>query len=97
MRYRLLPNAQQDLREIDDWVLGQFGLRFAERTTRSLHDTFSLLADHPGMGTVRPSARHKSVRFFHLKPYWIVYQPGEPLLIHRVYPAARDLNRLNLK
>jgi len=97
MRYRLLPNAQQDLRDIDDWVLEHFGLRFADRTKRNLHDTFDLLADHPGMGSVRPGTRNKSFRFFHLKPYWIVYQPGEPILIHRVYHAARDLNRLNLK
>jgi hypothetical protein len=36
------------------------------------------------------------VRFLFLKPYWIVYQPGTPLLIHRIYHAARDLNRLSL-
>jgi hypothetical protein len=36
------------------------------------------------------------VRFFAVNPYWIVYQAGTPLLIHRIYHAARDLNRLNL-
>jgi plasmid stabilization system protein ParE len=97
MRFRLLPGAQQDLRDIDDWVLGQFGPRFADRTRNSLHDTFNLLADYPGMGSVRQGTKYKTVRFFQLKPYWIVYESGDPLLIHRVYHAARDLNRLNLK
>jgi len=49
------------------------------------------------MGRAFPKVMAKPVRFFHLRPYWIVYQPGEPLLIHRVYHAARDLNRLALK
>ena len=96
MKYRLLPVAQRDMREIDDWVLQEFGPRFADRTERRLHETFDLLAKYPSMGIVRQGAR-LPVRFFHLQPYWIVYQLGEPILIHRIYHAARDLNRLNLK
>jgi plasmid stabilization system protein ParE len=49
------------------------------------------------MGVARPDVMPDPFRFFLERPYWIVYEPGEPLLIHRVFHAARDLNRLNLK
>jgi plasmid stabilization system protein ParE len=97
MRYRILPAAQQDMREIDDWVLEQFGPAFADITEQNFYDTFDLLADYPGLGVVRPGMKQRHVRFFHLKPYWIVYQPDIPLLIHRIYHGARDLSQLKLK
>ena len=96
MKFRVLPDAQQDLQNIDDWVVEHFGADFADRTQAKLYDTFHLLADFPQMGHLRPEIDSRSVRFFFLKPYWIVYQSGTPLLIHRVYHAARDLNRLRL-
>jgi hypothetical protein len=48
------------------------------------------------MGHLRPDIESRPVRFLALSPYWIVYQPGTPLLIHRIYHAARDLNLLSL-
>jgi plasmid stabilization system protein ParE len=96
MNYRILRRAQRDMREIDDWVLQEFGQRFADRTERRLHETFDLLTKYPAMGIVRRDTK-RPVRFFHLQPYWIVYQPGETILIHRIYHSARDLNRLNLR
>ncbi len=94
MKFRVLPHAQRDIHEIDDWVLENFGPVFAERTEARLYGTFALLADYPQMGIVRIDVSKRSVRFFCLKPYWIVYKPGAPLEIHRVYHSARDLARL---
>jgi plasmid stabilization system protein ParE len=68
----------------------------ADRTQDKLYATFDLLPGFPHMGQLRPDVELRPVRFFLLNPYWVVYQPGTPLLIHRVYHAARDLNRLNL-
>ena len=96
MRYRVLPDAQLDLRDIDDWVVEHFGTDFADRTQAKFYDTFRLLADFPQMGHLRHDVVSRDVRFFFVKPYWIVYQPGSPLLIHRLYHAARDLNRIEL-
>ena len=95
MKYRILPDAQQDIQEIDDWVVENFGTEFADRTQAKFYHTFDLLTDFPQMGHMRPDIDLRPVRFFFVKPYWIVYQPGAPLLIHRVYHAARDLSRLN--
>jgi plasmid stabilization system protein ParE len=96
MKYRVLAEAQQDIHEIDDWLVEHFGPGFADRTQAKLYDTFDRLTEFPQMGQLRPDLEGRPVRFFFLKPYWIVYQPGTPLLIHRVYHAARDLNRLDL-
>jgi plasmid stabilization system protein ParE len=95
MKYRVLPRAQQDIRDIDDWVLENFGPGYADKTAADLYDTFDLLADYPQMGIARPDLDKRPVRFFLFKPYWIVYKPGTPLEIHRVYHSARDLSRLN--
>ena len=95
MKYSVLPDAQQDIQDIDDWVVEHFGPTLADRTQEKLYDTFDLLAQFPHMGHPRPDIDSRPVRFFLLNPYWIVYQPGTPLLIHRIYHAARDLNRLN--
>jgi plasmid stabilization system protein ParE len=97
MDARLTPAALADLEDIDDYVTENFGPDRAIETRRNLFETFEQLAVHPHMGRAIPGVVAKPVRFFHLKPYWIVYQPGTPLLIHRVYHAARDLRRLTLK
>jgi plasmid stabilization system protein ParE len=97
MDARLTPAALADLEDIDDYVTENFGPERAIETRRNLFETFEELAVHPRMGRAIPSVAAKPVRFFHLKPYWIVYQPATPLLIHRIYHASRDLNRLSLK
>jgi len=94
MKYRVLPDAQADLEEIDDWVLENFGPAFADQTQGKLYGTFEILTNFPHMGQMRPDVTSHPVRFFSLKPYWIVYETGTPLLIHRVYHSARDLARL---
>jgi plasmid stabilization system protein ParE len=68
MSDRLLPIAQRDMSEIDDWVIQEFGLRFADRTERRLRETFDLLAKYPSIGIVHREAK-RPVRFFHLQPY----------------------------
>ena len=97
MDARLTPAALADLEDIDDYVTENFGPARAIETARELFKTFEQLAVHPHMGRAIPSVAAKPVRFLHLKPYWIVYQPGTPVLIHRIYHASRDLSRLSLK
>jgi plasmid stabilization system protein ParE len=94
MTVRVLPSAYRDLDEIDSWVFEQFGSSFASKTQTKLLSTFELLAEFPEMGRRRPDVDKRPVRFFLLKPYWIVYEPGTPLVIRRVYHSARDLRRL---
>ena len=92
MNYRLLPAALSDLEGIDLWSVEHFGLSVADKTQANLFSAFSLLAESPYLGRLRPDVTSKPVRFFSLNPFWIIYEPGSPLLIHRVMHAARDLS-----
>jgi len=94
MKFRVLKSATRDLAEIDQWVNEHFGSSFAFDTANELFKTFELLANFPQMGTLRPDVDSRAVRFFFHHPYWISYSQCEPLLIRRVYHAARDLRRL---
>jgi len=94
MKYRVLPAALNDLDEIDAWVLEHFGLSFAVETQAKFFQTFDLLCDFPHMGRSLPEIAPEPKRFLALKPYWIVYEPGMPLLIHRIYHSARDLGKM---
>jgi plasmid stabilization system protein ParE len=96
MKYRLLAPAIADLNYIDDWVAANFGEAAALRATRKLSETFSLLATFQQLGIARPEITARPVRFFSLPPNWIVYEPGSPLLIHRIFPAALDIKTLQL-
>jgi len=50
MKYRVLPDAQADLEEIDDWVLENFGPAFADQTQGKLYGTFEILTNFPHHG-----------------------------------------------
>lgn len=94
MTYRLLRAAIDDLEDIDLWTIEHFGLSVADKTQAKIFAAFSLLADSPHMGQQRLDVTSRPVRFFSLNPFWIIYEPASPLLIHRVFHAARDLTRL---
>ncbi len=95
MKYRILPSAFKDLEDVDTYVFETFGASHAIDTQSRLFDTFDLHADFQHMGRTRPDIVRVPKRLFALKPYWIVYEPGSPLLIHRVYHSARDLRRMD--
>jgi plasmid stabilization system protein ParE len=96
MSYRILEPALDDLDSIDDWVFTNFGERAATRAREKLDETFKLLANFHQMGIADPDITEQSIRLFSVPPNWIVYEPGDPLLIHRVYPAALDIKTLKL-
>ena len=96
MRVRILPAALDDLIDIDKYVSGNFGRDKADQTYMRLFQMFNQLTEFPGMGRPRPDVTDRAVQFFLLKPYWIIYEPGMPLLILRIYHAARSLKHLDL-
>jgi hypothetical protein len=81
MTYRLLAPALDDLDHIDAWVASRFGETVASKVSENL---------------VRRDITDAPVRFFSQGPNWIIYEPGDPLLIHRIYPAAKDLQQFTL-
>ncbi len=94
MTYRLLAPALDDLDNIDNWVTTNFGERAASRTRFRLNNTFAMLAKFQQAGSEHPEITARPVRFFSSSPNWIVYEPGSPMLIHRIFPALRDIQTL---
>jgi plasmid stabilization system protein ParE len=94
MTYRLLSPAIEDLDHIDSWVAANFGEAAALRARRKLTEAFNLLVTFQQMGAAYPKITDRPVRLFAVPPNWIVYEPGDPLLIHRIFPAALDIQTL---
>ncbi len=96
MTYFLLPAAIDDLDHIDSWIVSNFGTSAADRARERLFATFARLAQNQRIGIERPDVTSRPVRFFSLAQNWIIYEPGDPLLIHRVFPARADMQNLEL-
>ena len=96
MNYRLLTPALEDLDRIDAWISENFGAAASAKAQRKLFEVFELLSRHQGMGVLRPEITSRPVRFFASDPNWVIYEPGSPMLIHRIFPALMDLERLAL-
>lgn len=96
MTYRVLAPAFRDLNRIEDWVALRFGEAVALNTSRKLTSAFETLATHPEMGRLRPEVTTLPLRFYFAAPNWIVYRPGDPVVIHRVFDARMDATAIRL-
>ena len=96
MSFIILPAAQVDIEHIDHWIVTNFGEAAAAKAEERLYGTFELLARFPHMGRFHTEITAKPVRFFSSPPNWIIYTPGDPLRIHRIFPAQTDIRNLTL-
>jgi plasmid stabilization system protein ParE len=96
MSVRVLPCRGVICRRLKPGFRRISDLTSSTRTYAKLFKTFELLAEFPEIGRPRRDVTELPVRFFLTKPYWIVYRDGTPLVIHRVYHAARGLSEINL-
>ena len=69
------------------------GLAVADRIQDELVDAFAGLSDFPGKGHKRGDLTSRSVLFFSVYQYMIVYRRAEPLEIVAVIHGKRDLKR----
>jgi len=72
--YLVAPEAEDDLRRIWRYLLGEAGLAIANRVQRELVDAFEGLADIPGKGHKRADLTSRDVLFFSVYQYMIVYR-----------------------
>ena len=68
-RYLVAPEAEDDLRQIWRYLLGQAGLAIANRIQDELMDAFEDLADLPGKGHRRSDLTSRDVLFFSVYQY----------------------------
>jgi plasmid stabilization system protein ParE len=92
--YLVAPEAEDDLRKIWRYLLGEAGLAIANRIQGELVDAFEGLADVPGKGHKRPDLTNRDVLFFSVYQYMIVYRRTELVEIVAVLHGKRDVKRL---
>jgi addiction module RelE/StbE family toxin len=84
------PQAQDDLREIFDYIAVE-NRRAAHRLVERIHLKLGELAEFPGVGHRRADVKDRTYRFFTVKPYVLAYRFDEgSLTLVRVIHGRRD-------
>jgi plasmid stabilization system protein ParE len=92
--YLVAPEAEDDLRQIWRYLLGEAGLAIANRIQGELVDAFEGLADVPSKGHKRSDLSSRDVLFFSVYQYMIVYRRTALVEIVAVLHGKRDVKRL---
>jgi plasmid stabilization system protein ParE len=92
--YVVAPDAEDDLKQIWRYLLGEAGLAVANRIEGELVDAFEGLAEAPGKGHRRPDLTSLDVLFFTVYQYMIIYRRGATVEIAAVLHGKRDVKRL---
>jgi plasmid stabilization system protein ParE len=73
-RYVVAPDAENDLKQIWRYLLGEAGLAVANQIQSELVDAFEGVADAPDRGHKRPDLTSRDVLFLSVYQYMIVYR-----------------------
>ena len=93
-RFRLSPEAANDIEEIWRFIAGN-NIDAAQRVRLELLNACRKLARNPGLGHQRRDLTSRSVRFWPVYSYVIIYrEDSKPLEIVRVVHGARDVGAL---
>lgn len=91
-RYVLSPEAQQDLRDIREYLLKEAGLPISRHVMRKISEALRLLSGMPEIGHFRQDLTDESVKFWQVFSYLIVYDHlTRPIGIARVLHSSRDI------
>lgn len=89
--FRLSPEAQRDLREIEAY-LEEHSPGSVDGVLDEIEEKCALLADHPGIGRTRDEI-DPGLLSFPAGPYIVFYyRHTDPLGIARILHGSRDLN-----
>jgi toxin ParE1/3/4 len=95
-RYILTAEAQQDLREIRDYLTTEGGPRVARYIASAFTTAFRQLANRPGIGHRREDLTPlEYLRFWPIFSYLIVYWHGaKPLTVVAVLHGSRNVAKV---
>lgn len=88
------PEAEDDLKSVWRYLLGEAGLATANRIESELLDSFDGLAAHPGIGHKRPDLTNREVLFHSVYHYMIVYRRAATVEIVGVLHGKRNVKRI---
>ncbi len=95
-RYRLTPNAQENVDQIGAFIAEE-NVDAALRVLDAIERAFEELATMPRMGHTREDLTNRSVRFWRVYSYLVVYDPSSmPLTVVAVLHGARDVEQILL-
>ena len=92
-KFELGRRALRDLQEVWEFV-SQGSFAVADHLLEEFYEAFEKLAAMPGIGHRRPDLTHRSVLFWAVHSYLIIYVDSRPLRIVRILHAKRDVKRL---
>ncbi len=95
MSYVLSASAQRDLLRILDHYHEVASLRIVRQMTTEFVQSFRFLERNPGAGHTREDVRSKTVLFWPLRDYLIVYRAtSKPLEIVMIIHGSQDIPAL---
>jgi plasmid stabilization system protein ParE len=90
-RYILSPEAQQDLRDIREYLLKEADLSVSRHVMRN-NEALRFLSVTPGVGHFRQDLTGEPVKFWQVFSYLIVYDHlTRPIGVARVLHGSRDI------
>ena len=93
-QYSLTLLSRQDMRSILRYIAHD-KISAAQKMRRLLAQAFGTLAENPHIGSKRAEITQKSVRFWTVESYQIVYSPEtQPLEILRILSSYRDISKI---
>jgi plasmid stabilization system protein ParE len=88
------PAASEDILNIWEFI-ARDSLEAADRILKALEAALQRLARNPGIGHLREDLADRSIRFYSVYSYLIVFRLEEEILkVVRVVHAARDVRSL---
>ena len=90
-RYKLSKEARQDLRQIKEYI-AEDSIDAALRMVTEFREAFRLLAQSPGIGHRRPDLTPRTLLFWPVRAYLVIYSPGNrPLEIVAILHGRRNV------
>jgi antitoxin ParD1/3/4/toxin ParE1/3/4 len=94
-RYRLSPEAQDDLTDVRQYLMGEGGARLARYVLGEIRSGLQFIAANPGAGHRREDLTDEPVKFWPIFSYLIVYDPAmKPVGVARVLHRSQDLETM---
>jgi plasmid stabilization system protein ParE len=92
--FRLTLTAEEHVGDIVEFIAAD-NEDAAVRVRHALYSAFELLASRPGIGHTRDDLTERSLKFWSVYSYLVVYEPAStPLTIVAVLHGARDVARI---
>ena len=92
--YLYSPEARVDICAIWEYI-ARDNIEAADRVENEIHEALTLLASHPELGHIRKDLTSRSVRFWRVHSYLIIYSPEtRPLEVVRILSGYRDIAAL---